>query len=838
MLNRYLTTFNQPMSKQAGDDQPKSKTPATADATYSDAAAVLQVGSVYRGEISARNVDGTYNITVSQPRTVVRNAMLALPVFGGLMGFNVNARLAAGTSVEFGYGNPSFIHAALPDGNMDWLNARNRSGIWGEGLSALDGGEDIEQFASTPVDMVEGEFEIANLFGVAMQFLFTLIRMSAGDRAAVECHLINDMVRVVSQQYRHFSGIGEDLIFDHGRPTFERTWSSYRHELANKMDDGEPLGEMKKDEVEHASLDEKKRWEDVGRYRFLEFVGFAGDFIHSFVSDPPDAINRLSASPNYSGKSWIHRNNDGSMLMQSVADIRLERVVRIPVPKRIKHHEDPELTAKRKYRSLPNTDVLKLPDVAKNDTYKLAYHLRSYSRWLSQVHSFARFHQLDDEYKVPSEAEIPDPEWTNKETDKEEQAGAMEYFDSYACITIVRDGSILLHDGYSATVAMSNGNLQLSAPRHIDIEAAGDIRMVAGRNFYIKARRNVEITARIGGMILTSYAWFKTICREGTMWLRSDANPDSPGEPLEDGPKPELKDGHGVMIESTFGKTIVRSDKRITMQVDGVGDTGLSETKHDIEFNTLTGNIRHYGNNVLARASEKLIGVGRQAAALKAPCLHGNVGEIDLGYGFCVKYGMLYTKIVKALFSFSNYAFNKKIGPQIDPDKPPKVPLAIHYNHTLELEDPIELEKGEQEKGIEARGDAEATASQPYNANLDYKSKVDGPLWEFPPVAEYKWDTLASPFVQTLTQQAIQLGELSGMPTLSGAKWDPWDLTLFTVKPGLRIGAQNVGFGKELQWDATSTPGGMKIRQSSGKPPKTMTIEWKPIKPLLRYLKQ
>lgn len=825
------------MSKQAGDDQPKAKAPAIADATFSEAAAVLKVGSIYRGEVLSRNVDGTYNITVSQPRTMVRNAMLALPVFGGLMGFNVNSRLAVGTSVEFGYGNPSFIHATLPQGNMDWLNARNRSGVWGEGLSALEKGEDIESYASTPLDMVEGEFEIANLFGVAMQFLFTLMRMSAGDRAAVECHLINDMVRVVSHQYRHFSGIGEDLIFDHGRPTFERTWSSYRHELANKMEDGEPLGEMDEDQVDHKSLDEKQRWEDVGRYRFLEFIGFAGDFIHSFVSDPPDAINKLSASPNSSGKSWIHRNNDGSMLMQSVADIRLERVVRIPVPKRIKHHEDPELTKKRTYRSLPNTDVLKLPELAKNDTYQLAYHLRSYSRWLSQVHSFARFHQLEDEYKVPSESEIPDPEWTNKEKDKEEQAGSMEYFDSYACITIIRDGSIILHDGYSATVAMSNGNLQLSAPRHVDIEAAGDIRMIAGRNVYIKARRNVEITARIGGMILTSYAWFKTICREGTMWLRSDANTDTPGEPLEDGPKPEVLDGHGVLLESTFGKTTVRSEKRITMQVDGAGDVGLSETKHDIEFNTRTGNIRQHGNNVVARASEKLIGVGRQASALKSPCLYGNVGEIDLGYGFYVKYGILQTKIVKALVSFVNNAFNRKVGPIIDDARPPKVPLAYHLNHTLELEKKVELEKGEFEKGLEARSDAESTASQKSNTNLEYKTKSAGPKWEFPEATEYKWDKLTAPFVQTLTQQAIARNDLSEMPTLDGAQWDQWDLTQFTVKPGMRIGTQNVGFGKDLEWHASSTPGGKNLRKASTHPAKTLEIDWKPEKPILRYLK-
>lgn len=825
------------MSKQAGDSQPKATPPAMADATMSSAAAVLQVGCVYRGEVTARNVDGTYNITVTKPQSSVRGAVLALPVFGGLMGFNVNAKLAAGSIVEFSYGNPSFIHAVLPEGNMDWLNARNRSMVWGDAMKALEKGGDVEHFSNCPFDMVEGEFEIGNLFGVAMQFLFTMMRMSAGDRAAVECHLINDMVRVVSHQYRHFSGIGEDLIFDHGRPTFERSWSSYRHELANKMTDGEPLATMRGDEIDHEPLDENKRWQDVGRYRLLEFIGFAGDFIHSFVTDPPTVINQLAATPLYSGKSLIHRNSDGTLLLQSVADIKLERVVRIPVPKRQKHHEDPELTKSRKYRSLTPPEVLRLPDLPKDDTFQLAYHLRSYSRWLSQVHGYARCLQLD-EYKVPSEAETQEPDWYSMEKDKLEQKNAMEYFDSYACITIIRDGSILLHDVYGSTVTMSNGNLQLSSSRHIDIEAAGDIRMIAGRNLFIKVRRNIEMTARIGGIILTSYSWFKAICREGTMWLRSDANADNPVGPLEDGPKPEVLDGHGVMVESNYGKTIVRSDKKIVMQVEGAGESGLNDTSHDIELNTRTGNLRLFGNNVLAKAAEKLIGVGVQASSLKTPALYGNVGEIDLGYGFFVKYGSVFSKSFSTLLLYANSIFSKKVGPMPDPINPPQQPVGLHYNHVLELPEnkDVELEQGESESGLLAKSYAEQVARESSTKNLDYKSKGDGPVWEFPPAEEYFWDKLPAPYAQTLTQQAIQNGDLADVPSLKGATWGDWNLQDATVQAGDRIGKLNVGFGQDLEWYTSSAPGGSNLRKPSGKPPTTIAIDWKLDKAKLRYL--
>jgi hypothetical protein len=831
------------MSKQAGDSQPKSSAPATAEATMSEAACVLQVGCVYRGEISTRNVDGTYNLTVTQPRATVRNAVLALPVFGGLMGFNVNARLAAGTAVEFGFGNPSFIHAVLPESNMDWLNARNRSAIWGETLSEMKDGADIEHFSNTPFDMVEGEFEIANLFGVAMHFLFTMMRMSAGDRAAVECHLINDMVRVISHQYRHFSGIGEDLIFDHGRPTFERTWSSYRHELANKMSDGEKLGDMWGDEIEHKSLDEKKRWEDIGRYRLIEFIGFAGDFIHSFVTDPPKAINKLSSSELYSGKSNIHRNSDGSILMQSVADIRLERVVRIPVPKRVAHHEDPEVTKARKYRDLTPPEVLRLPDLPKGDTYQLAYHMRSYTRWLSQVHGYARALQLREDYHVPSEVETEEPDWHCMEDDKLAQKGPMEYFDSYACITIVRDGSIMLHDVYGSSVMMSNGNVQISSSRHIDIEAAGDIRMVAGRNFYLKARRNVEITAKLGGIIMSSYAWFRALCQKGTMYLRSDAKADEDPPPtaLEDGPVPEMLDNHGVLIESNFARTMVRSDKKIILQVEGSPDDGggLEDTSVDIELNTKSGNTRLFGENVTVKAQDKLLAVAAQAASLKTPALYGDVGEIDLGYGFFIKYGIVYSKMITTLVSFTNYLFSRKVGPQTDPDNPPRVPVGTHYNHTLRLpeDEPVELQQGESEAGLEARADAEAIARASSQVNLDYKQKNDGPLWQFMAIPEYHWDKLPAPHAQTLTQQAIVKGDLADLPSLKGISWGEWNLQANTIQPNIRIGPLKVGYGVNLKWYVTTTPGGENPRKPMGSPPTTLSLNWTPQAAKLKYLK-
>jgi len=426
-------------SRKHGDSLPKVKGSRAAEASGRKDAEKAAAAGVYVGEVSGRQADGTYSVVISDPKMDLTGVRLALPIFGGMLGVNVNSHLPPDTKVAVAYGRPSFIIARLPDNNPDWKNAKSRSLVDGDEQSAPSG-VTADNFSDAPEDLIEGEVEIGNLHGVAIDFLTTIMRLRAGDLAAVECHLINDMVRIISRQFRHISGLGEDLMFDHGRPTMERMWSSYRHEVMGVLDEKQPFADLNGDEVDDASLQEK-RILGLGRHRFREFVGFAGDFIHSFISDPPGTIVKLAKGQAAAGagKSWFHRNSDGSVILQSVSDIRLERVTRIPVPVRVEPHEDPAVTTKRAYDEL-DSEYLKLPTainpVDPADAFQAAYHIRTYSRWLARYHSLVRMIQLSDEYEIPSEADTPEPNITNGEADRAKANPKTTYIDTYACMTI------------------------------------------------------------------------------------------------------------------------------------------------------------------------------------------------------------------------------------------------------------------------------------------------------------------------------------------------------------------------------------------------------------------
>ena len=800
------------MNNRPGDSTPFVPTTPLTKAMYAEAGATPVIGSVYRGVIEERSGDGTYKVRIEQPRADLSGVLMAAPVFGGLLGYNVRCRITPGTSVELSYGHPSFIHAVIPKNSDDFLNAKNRSMMWGDVVEKSTG--ELNNFSEAPEDMLDGEVEIGNLFGVAMSFLTTLIKMSAGDRAIVECHLVNDMVRIISSQYRHFSGLGHELIFDHGRPTMERGWSSYRHEVAGKINEKDAIAELKGDEVDRESL-EAERVTKTGRHRLVELIGFAGDFIHSFVADPPTtAANMVADTQTSSGKSWIHRNSDGTVIIQSVADIRLERVCRIPVPARIASHEDPKITKERKYEELAK-EFITLPDLGTledNNAFRAAYHIRSYSRWLARYHAFARLLQLDKEYKVDSESETEEPSWSSKERDKDSANASVKYYDTYACVTIMRDGSIVLHDGYGASVVMSNGNLQLSASRHIDIEAAGDIRMVAGGSINMKARRNVEIGADSGGIILNSYAWFKVLCERGSLWLRSDADTRKDAEPAEtkyEGtPVPEVADNTAILIEAPNGNAVTRTDGQIVLMADGNPD-GEEDDSKDVRIHT-KGRVTLNGKQKVTIQSQAAIEISAaQTVALNSSCIITNANQVVAADGnFNFKGGKLYVSRIETMSIKANglQGLSEHVA-KIDPED--KV-----------VKPEIDNEKAEEEL-VKAK---DLPANPP---KIPWEATSEGPEWRFSLMDEYIWDPRdrePGEVPETLTQQYLRV-DVTDDPW-GGPGYETWSLA---SRPSASVRMTKTGgFG---YWETSYQPdtSGDKLREPSAQAPKDMqplVINW------------
>jgi hypothetical protein len=92
-------------------------------------------------------------------------------------------------------------------------------------------------------DLLPGEEEISNNIGVALRLLTNFAQLDSGGLAKIECHLLNDMVRIVDAYFAHHHCGGDTLIWNNGRNNEESHFTSYPHEAAGKQKEEEMFAE-------------------------------------------------------------------------------------------------------------------------------------------------------------------------------------------------------------------------------------------------------------------------------------------------------------------------------------------------------------------------------------------------------------------------------------------------------------------------------------------------------------------------------------------------------------------------------------------------------------------
>lgn len=518
-----------------------------------------------------------YDVDADNAGTTERNCVSVVGgIFLPFFGFKLHTRLSVGTKVLLLRGVPSYILLTLPAEPPDLKSRALGRATTGE-ADIRDMGDDAAtgHHAShrAPADMLEGEFNILNALQVGMQFLTHLVKMQAGDRAKVECFLMDDMVRIVSGSFHHMSDFGDFKIYnDNGQLNVRHNGTSYDHEAWGLLQPRDPKvksntgGVVPPDPVA-----------ETGRWRFNTFVGYMGDFVHTFLHDPASTLGNLAQE--VAGKLHVHASNDGSLVVQSVADIVFERVTRITVPVELKKYADPDGDTPTE----PSSEFLDTWKLDPNKPWEIAYHLRDYARWLNSYHAYARFLQKPKDWKVPSEAEAPAPLYSSGEKDREQAIPAADRKPrvTYSCIRILRDGSQVFLDGYGGSFMMAGGSCAISMPQDLRLEAGRNIIMVAGRSIFAKAYRNMELVAVTGALLAKARTRMALWAETGTLLLRTlmkrGAAPDS--DPVAarfrdnnvglviDAPNADaLMSCGGQMTVEGFGKDIQESQAGVVIQ--------------------------------------------------------------------------------------------------------------------------------------------------------------------------------------------------------------------------------------------------------------------------------
>lgn len=647
----------------------------------------LEPFNIYLGTVEQSDARAnTFAVRVDHGRVLLEHCQWGAAIVSGMLGIKVNYLPPPNTRVLLVYQpGGSVVVGSVPSavpytagvgsrtitGQGDAMDKNNREALSGDPDKPRNLG------ASPPDDLLEGEFDMTNLLGVGLTLLTGLAKLSAGDLAKVEVSLLNDLVRIVSMNFKHFSAFGNFEIYNDGRLNVRWGGTSYDHESWGKATESETKVTATDDtEIKLGEID---ALHDTLRERFTQFVGFLGDFVNTYVTDPAVALGEAAQAR--SGKFRCHVNNDGSLLVQSAADIVLERVCRIPVPIERKRWDDPEGTRAEEYAKLARGPLKAWKyDPNPANIFHAAYQLRHYARWLSGLHGLARFHQSPKDWRVPSEADTPAPDPNATEADKTETNPEQDQIDTYATVRIMRDGSIVVLDGYGSAVLLGGGNVQISAARHLTLEAAGDLTLVAGQNLNLKARRSIEAVASQGGLTLKAKAWLRQLSTHGSIWLRSDA-PDpaaegytapTPDNPDED-PVPEVLPS-AIVVQTARGRVAVEAKNALDLSVkardlpDGT-DAGITLRADDgtVQLHALK------AVQVDSRTADIKLRAGGSLVVAARNFLNALTGAFDVNNTMTVRHGMVDMLKLTARQVISRLVMSQKLT------------MAQHGNHVAAI---------------------------------------------------------------------------------------------------------------------------------------------------------
>ncbi len=367
-------------------------------------------------------------------------------------------------------------------------------------------------------DMMPGEYDLSNNMGIFFRMLHNFTQLGAGDLAKIECHLVNDMVRIIDNYFVHHNAGGDTMIWSNGRCNYESHFTGYPGEAEGGNTDSSTPAEAKGENVYKCDDDHNLS----GKWRRSKFIGFLADMVHEWITEPPEYDTVYNKEAMRKGKLRIWHGSDGTYMVQSNAGIHLSVSPRIVIPIMNYKWDDPEHDALDLVKNL-NRSYTKVWKGDKANARAMVWQMRSYAKYITLFHSLERWLQMRDKewITILTEDDSICGSSDNREPDKDSTE-----FKGQASITITPGGDISLeangvnNDGTSSIV-LSNGNIQIAAANNIELLAGGYISMSC-RNLVGKATNNVELVSLCGNMFLKARTALKALCEKGVVWIRSN----------------------------------------------------------------------------------------------------------------------------------------------------------------------------------------------------------------------------------------------------------------------------------------------------------------------------
>jgi len=491
-----------------------------------------------------------------------------------------------------------------------------------------------------PTDVVEGEHIIANELGVLVGLMQELAILKGSELAQVQCFLLDDLVRVISHNYEHFSALGEYKIWHDGKVIQAEFGATHLSQetlgVAQVVPNNKPV--FAKD-GENPSIDDKSDYYKITEderikaiERFKVFLGRLSDFVHMFMVCPDkNAVRTLNGeiTGNFdTGLMDWYIGLDGRVSLRSATAISIEKTNWIMVPHRVRNPEDPEGD------DCENVEFDKKDPFKFDNNYKYrnnptlyALQLRDCNAYLQDFSNYKNWFKQEKDFKLsksPTKQETALREIS--QVDKDTITNYVDYVLRKSGVFLMDNGGVTIMDAWGSAIVMEGGDIRHQPARDYVVQPMRNYLVKAGQFASICAKKDLDFSSTDGGFRVKTKKVQHLYSHEQGIILQSEAQTSSEPTPTDEA----YSEFGGIMLKSK-SSVYTYADKifdRAALQALYKGE-GLTLESVDKALNIKSKNsINVVGEkdvNLLSKANMNVIAI----SSLQAAGAHTNIGRKD-----------------------------------------------------------------------------------------------------------------------------------------------------------------------------------------------------------------
>ena len=446
-----------------------------------------------------------------------------------------------------------FVIGAIPQASLE-LKAIPARAALGAGCSMDDSANRIGHESHIrslcdlrrPTDVVDGEYSMGNEFGVLLGLYQQLAVLKASELAQVQCFLLDDLVRIISHNFQHYTSLGEYNVYHDGKRLMAEFGATHKvaesyGSPAVKSDKGSiPVFEATDkhtpdDSDDFYALKQDERMKSVERFKM--FLGSVGDFLNLFVVRPNPSSPRVLNGDVDEGTTetglWnMHVGTDGGMHLRSVKEVFIEKSNWIRVPVRQRAPDDPEGDDAQGLDYTPKKPF----EFDKTFSYKgnpfaYALQIRDYIAYVNEQENYQNFKTHEKDFFVSSDVDKEEHVGAFSQIDQETTSTVNQYQLKTSGIYIMPNGGITIRDAWNSSIVMEGGNVYIQPAKDLVMQPLRHSIVKAGGSINMACKYHLDLSSSDEGLRIKTDKSQYFYSDKGGMVLESNGEQDTPGAP-------------------------------------------------------------------------------------------------------------------------------------------------------------------------------------------------------------------------------------------------------------------------------------------------------------------